>query len=162
MDGISHSTMNYAGFWRRLGSLIVDLVIAGLVLVPASHGLEAVGIAMFETAEYAAGAEGLEASASFDLVLTDLGTVAWLVAIWLYAALMEGSARGATLGKRALGLRVTDLAGERIGFARASGRFFAKALSLASLFAGFAMAGFTARKQALHDILASTLVLARS
>ena len=60
---------------------------------------------------------------------------------------------------RLLGLKVTDLAGNRITFARASGRFFGKILSGMILGIGFLMAGFTARKQALHDILAGCLVL---
>jgi uncharacterized RDD family membrane protein YckC len=72
---------------------------------------------------------------------------------------MESSSWQATLGKKILGLRVTDLAGNRITFARASGRFFGKILSGMILGIGFLMAGFTARKQALHDILAGCLVL---
>jgi uncharacterized RDD family membrane protein YckC len=72
---------------------------------------------------------------------------------------MESSAWQATLGKKILGLKVTDLSGNRITFARASGRFFGKILSGMILGIGFLMAGFTARKQALHDILAGCLVL---
>lgn len=72
---------------------------------------------------------------------------------------MESSAWQATLGKKILGLKVTDLAGNRISFARASGRFFGKILSGMILGIGFLMAGFTERKQALHDILAGCLVL---
>jgi uncharacterized RDD family membrane protein YckC len=78
---------------------------------------------------------------------------------WIYYAALESSAWQATLGKKVLGLRVTDLAGNRISFARASGRFFGMILSGMILGIGFLMAGFTARKQALHDILAGCLVL---
>ena len=78
---------------------------------------------------------------------------------WLYFALMESSTWQATLGKKALGLEVTDLEGKRIGFGRASGRFFGKILSALILWIGFIMAGFTERKQALHDMLAGTLVI---
>jgi uncharacterized RDD family membrane protein YckC len=78
---------------------------------------------------------------------------------WIYYASMESSTWQATLGKKILGLKVTDLAGNRITFARASGRFFGKILSGMILGIGFLMAGFTARKQALHDILAGCLVL---
>ncbi len=154
--------MNHAGFWRRFGALIVDLVVVLVVLVPASHGLEALGVAIFESAEYTAETAELTASASMDLELTGTGAVVWLAAIWLYFALTESGRMQATLGKRALGLRVTGLEGQRIGFGRASARFFAKLLSLATLFIGFAMAGFTRRKQALHDIVARCLVLART
>jgi uncharacterized RDD family membrane protein YckC len=56
---------------------------------------------------------------------------------------------------------VVDLAGHRLSFARASGRFFGKILSSMTLLIGFLMAGFTARKQALHDMLAGCLVIRR-
>jgi uncharacterized RDD family membrane protein YckC len=56
-------------------------------------------------------------------------------------------------------LTVTDLEGRRIGFGRATGRYFAKILSSLTLFIGYMMAGFTEKKQALHDIIAGTLVL---
>jgi len=58
----------------------------------------------------------------------------------------------------ALGLKVTGLNGERITFARATGRHFAKYLSSLTLLIGYIMAAFTERRQALHDIVASTLV----
>jgi uncharacterized RDD family membrane protein YckC len=82
-----------------------------------------------------------------------------LMLSWIYYASMESSTWQATLGKKILGLKVTDLVGNRISFARASGRFFGKILSGMILGIGFLMAGFTARKQALHDILAGCLVL---
>ena len=78
---------------------------------------------------------------------------------WLYFSLTESSSWQATLGKKALGLTVTDLEGRRIGFGRATGRYFAKYLSTLILFIGWLMAGFTEKKQALHDMMAGTLVL---
>ena len=78
---------------------------------------------------------------------------------WLYFALCESSAWQATPGKRVLGLRVTDLEGRRLGFARATGRYFGKLLSAFFLCIGFLMVAWTQRKQGLHDLLAQTLVL---
>jgi uncharacterized RDD family membrane protein YckC len=80
---------------------------------------------------------------------------------WLYFASFESSVWQATPGKRLLGLVVTNLEGHRISFARASGRYFGKILSGTLFFIGFLIAGFTPRKQALHDLLASCLVLRR-
>jgi len=81
---------------------------------------------------------------------------------WLYYAYLESGEKQATWGKQALGIYVTDLTGNRITFGRASGRFFAKIVSgLIPLGIGFIMAGFTDRKQALHDMIASCLVLRR-
>jgi uncharacterized RDD family membrane protein YckC len=83
-----------------------------------------------------------------------------LVLGWLYYAGMESSEHQGTLGKMALGLVVTDINGQRLSFGRASGRFFARIItSFVPLGIGFIMAGFTEKKQALHDMIASCLVL---
>ena len=82
-----------------------------------------------------------------------------LVLEWLYYALLESSAWQATLGKKALGLEVTDLAGARVSFGRATGRYFARYISFFTIGIGYIMAGFTAKKQALHDMIAGTLVI---
>jgi len=79
---------------------------------------------------------------------------------WVYCATME-SQKQATLGKLALGIRVTDLQGGRISFARATARHFAKLLALLPVGIGFFMVTFTDRKQGLHDLMAQCLVLTR-
>lgn len=85
----------------------------------------------------------------------------WLVVLVLliYKAAMESSPRQASLGKLAFDLRVTSLEGERISFLRALARNVALPLSAVILCAGFVMAAFTARRQALHDLIAGTLVM---
>jgi len=72
---------------------------------------------------------------------------------------MESSESQATLGKRAVSIKVTDMNGNRISFGRATGRDFAKIISGLPLFIGFMMAGWTSKKQALHDMIAETLVI---
>ena len=91
-----------------------------------------------------------------------VGYVVVMVVDWLYFALQESSAAQASLGKRAFGLKVVDERGERIEFGRATFRFFSKILSGLILGVGFLMAGFTARKQTLHDMLAGTFVVFRA
>lgn len=152
--------MNHAGFWRRFGAALIDGIVVLVGLAVVGNGLEAAGVPFFETADYGAATGELEASVGFEIVLSETGTVIAVVLAWHYFALMESGRMRATLGKRALGLRVAGLDGGRIGFGRASARTFAKLLSVATLFAGFAMAGFTRRKQALHDLAAGCLVLA--
>ena len=61
-----------------------------------------------------------------------------------------------------MGLIVTDMNGQRITFGKASGRFFGKIVSGLICYVGFIMAGFTEKKQALHDMMAGTLVVRRS
>jgi len=88
--------------------------------------------------------------------------VGWLLALagkWLYFALLESSAWQATPGKRVMGIKVTDRFGQRIGFGRASGRFFGGFVSFILSQMGYMMAAFTPLKQALHDMMAGTLVV---
>ena len=85
-----------------------------------------------------------------------------IVGNWLYYACFESSTWQGTPGKKVLNIAVTDMSGARISFGRASGRFFAKFITrLIPLGIGFILAGITERKQALHDMIASTLVLRR-
>jgi len=90
-----------------------------------------------------------------------LGIITNIVGVWLYFALQESSERQATIGKRALNIYVTNLQGGRISFGQATGRHFGKIISTIILGIGYMMAGFTAQKQALHDIMAGTLVKRR-
>jgi uncharacterized RDD family membrane protein YckC len=95
-------------------------------------------------------------------LLIFLGIVVLFVIVWLYFAKLESSEAQATWGKRALSIFVTDANGQRMTFGRASGRFFAKIITGMIPFGiGYIMAGFTAKKQALHDMIAGTLVWRR-
>jgi uncharacterized RDD family membrane protein YckC len=137
----------YGGFWARVlaDSIILNVAVSmisfvlglgmGLPLMAAGSDAEMIGLISGAT-----------------------GGVLGLVASWLYFALMESSPRQATVGKLALGLAVTDENGRRIGFGRATGRYFAKIISSIILLIGFMMVGWTARKQGLHDLIAGTLV----
>lgn len=148
---IEASTVSYAGFWRRVLAYVLDTMLCWLVFVPLSFllGFGFFGANMNHDPDAAVRAlPGLMFFALFEVA-----------AIWLYFALMESSKNQGTLGKMALGLRVTDMDGNRLTFGRATGRFFAKGLSGLTLGIGFIMAGFTQKKQALHDMVVSTLVL---
>jgi len=85
-------------------------------------------------------------------------TVLLFIGYAIYEVVLESSASQATLGKRIFDLKVTNLDGNRISLARALGRHFAKYISSVMLLIGFIVAGFSARKQALHDMIARTLV----
>ena len=78
---------------------------------------------------------------------------------WIYFAAFESSPKQATPGKMALGIKVTDLNGRRIGFGKATGRYFGKILSFIILGIGFIMIAFTEKKQGLHDKMAGCLVV---
>jgi uncharacterized RDD family membrane protein YckC len=150
----------YAGFWLRFVAYIIDdllLGIAGfLVALPFFGGIifSAMGIAENpdETENIVAGVMGILGSIiGMTLVIA--------VVAWLYYALMESSKNQATLGKMALGLKVTDMEGNRISFGKATGRFFGKIISGMILYIGYILAGLTEKKQALHDLMAGCLVV---
>jgi len=141
--------VHWAGFWIRFIAVIIDAILIQVVVFPVRMMLHVSS----HLAGSALGVPGAGLAGFFTIVPGFTMAVSWL-----YESLMESSAQQATLGKLIFGLKVTDLAGNRISFARATGRHFAKILSGLILLIGFIMAGFTERKQALHDMIAGTLV----
>lgn len=139
------------GFWLRVLAYILDSIILNIAMSIVGMVL-GFGVG-FGVRAYGMGGGGLGEAMS----VLGSGFIG-LVGSWLYFALMESSSRQATVGKIALGLAVTDEQGQRIGFGRATGRYFAKILSAAILLIGFLMVGWTSRKQGLHDMIAGTLV----
>jgi uncharacterized RDD family membrane protein YckC len=152
-------TRTYAGFWLRFVAFIID----GLILSVVTSALFFPIMALTGFGAAIRGIHpGQEPGPEF--VAAILSAVPLLIGVsvlvkWLYSAYSESSEWQATPGKKVLSIVVTDLHGNRISFARASGRFFAKYVSGLTLLIGYIMAGFTERKQALHDILAGCLVL---
>lgn len=153
----------YAGFWLRLLAYLIDGIVIGVVFgIFALMVVAIVGIGYFRTMLEGMNGEDATIPAAFISIIVLVATLS-LVANWLYYGWMESSQYQGTLGKMALGLTVTDLYGRRITFARASGRFFAKLITgMIPLGIGYIMAGFTEKKQALHDMIASCLVLRKT
>ena len=134
----------YAGFWLRLCAAFVD----GIIIFVINFAIGFVfGLAIVSS--------GSRIDPGTKFLLQMLG----LLIGWLYSALQESSTAQATVGKRAVGIYVTDARGQRISFGRATGRHFAKIISAIILLIGYIMAAFTERKQALHDMMADTLVM---
>jgi uncharacterized RDD family membrane protein YckC len=122
----------YAGFWERFGAAFLDAII--------------LAVPQFLIAYFVP-----------DL----LGSLVNILIQWLYYASMESGEGQATLGKRALGLKVTGVSGERISFGQATGRFFGKILSGLILLIGYLMMIWDDKKQTLHDKIAGTLVVVK-
>jgi uncharacterized RDD family membrane protein YckC len=152
----------YAGFWLRVVAYIIDGIILGaahaIIFVPL---FTMMGITAFNRHIDFENMTDEQSAGMIMAMLSVFGATIIAVAImgWLYYALMESSSKQATIGKMALGLKVTDLNGNRIDFMRATGRYFGKFISQLILCIGYMMAGFTQKKQALHDILANCLVV---
>jgi uncharacterized RDD family membrane protein YckC len=165
VGAITYATnVTYAGFWLRLVAHLIDgfiILIGMLVLIVPIFFLMG-GVALFSSLPREMGErpEPAQVASLLSLVFIFLGVA--ILGQWLYFAYLESGEKQGTWGKQILGIYVTDLAGYRVSFARASGRFFAKFITnLIPLFIGYIMAGFTERKQALHDMIASCLVLRR-
>lgn len=137
-----------AGFIRRWAALVVD----NLLLMTAYYGLAALVLL---------GVVGLRIDdpALFGALL--LVVPGYYLVAGLYYSLQESSARQATLGKRVFGIKVTDMQGRRLRFTHALGRWVSASLSHLTSGIGFLMAAFTDRHQALHDLVAGTLVTDR-
>jgi uncharacterized RDD family membrane protein YckC len=154
----------YAGFWVRFVASLIDGLILGipftLVVIVLMFFLGGFGLMMHRNAVDPQAAAALAGPLLLGLLL---GGLFFMGLEWLYFAGMESSERQATFGKAAMSVRVTDLEGRRLSFGHATGRFFSKIISgMIPLAIGYIMAGFTAKKQALHDMIAGTLVLRKS
>ena len=134
--------LTYANFWIRFVALLIDSLFTSALVALA---LLVLGLPLV------ADISDLESRLKMNMIGVVVG--------WLYYAGFESSPYQATPGKQAMGIFVTDLEGYPIPFARATGRFFGKLLSGLILLLGYIMAAFTPRRQALHDLLAGTLVL---
>lgn len=153
---------DYAGFWKRVAAYLLDGIILYIpsLLIERLFDGTAARASLQQALDRGAGDASvlLAAEHQYYLAMWPAIVLSGLM-VWLYFALCESSAWQATIGKRALGIRVTDLHGQRISFPRALGRYLAKLLSAFLLCIGFLMVAWTQRKQGLHDLLANTLVL---
>jgi uncharacterized RDD family membrane protein YckC len=144
----SFQTPVYAGFWMRFLAYLIDTFLLSAVFFPLGLVL---GLAI-------GASDGVENSPLLG-VAGSLSRVVSIAAGWLYFSLLESSSWQGSVGKKLLGLRVTDMNGQRISFGKATGRYFGKILSGMICLIGFIMAAFTEKQQALHDMLAGTLVV---
>lgn len=136
--------MKYASIFRRLIAFFIDCT--ALIFLYMAIGL-ILGISIF-------------AGPISTLPMVGFWYYGGMIGFsWLYFVLFEISEMQATPGKKLLGLKVVDLSGEKIGFWRGTVRYFSKTLSRLFLMFGFLMIAFTKKKQALHDKIASTLII---
>jgi uncharacterized RDD family membrane protein YckC len=165
VGAIAYATnVTYAGFWLRFVAHLVDGFIVGaaalLLFIPFFFLVGGAAVLGSFPHDGNPHLEPGQLAPIFAIVFAFAG-VAVLIQ-WLYYAYLESGEKQATWGKQIFNVYVTDLSGKRVSFGRASGRFFAKIVTgLIPLGIGYMMAGFTERRQALHDMIASCLVLRR-
>lgn len=153
---------NYAGFWKRFLAFVIDAILIGCVRwIVIGPLLLSMGIGV------ASEIQSLDADDPSSMVPI-LGTILAMASIsavisgviWvLYYAFMESSKFQASVGKLALGVIVTDMSGNKLDFQKAFVRNICKIISSTIFCIGYIMAAFTDKKQALHDMIASTLVV---
>ena len=142
----------YAGFWLRAVAYMTDTILISVVL-----GL----VASFYPSIFLKFPDASPPSLTALPQLTTFAFVLTTSVTWLYYSIFEASTWQATPGKRILRIYVTDLSGRRLTLARAAARNFGKIISGLTFLVGYLIAGFTEKKQALHDLLAGCLVLRR-
>jgi len=156
---------NYAGFWRRFVAYIIDYIIIytvqSFLVVPV---LGIIGLDLFNKTSQGGDMSSSDAISMVMTVIAAASALFVLVFILqvLYYSFMEASKYQGTVGKIALGLIVTDAAGNKLDFTKALVRNLSKIISSIILGIGYIMAGFTDKKQALHDMIAGTLVVRKS
>ncbi|MGB2623722.1 MAG: RDD family protein [Candidatus Acidiferrum sp.] len=157
----SYAGVAYAGFWLRFVAYVIDgiiSIVAFMILLIPLFVLTGAGAALGRIFSDGDISDDMGAFLGVGFIFGFFGII--LVVSWLYNALSESSSWQATPGKKILNLKVTDMEGQPISFGRASGRYFAKIITgMIPLFIGYIMAGFTEKKQALHDMIAGCLVL---
>lgn len=166
-------SFSYAGFWKRLLAHFLDKLILGFAFSLIFIPLWILGLLGFLLSDETKTYERFTSVAyqhnwnnEFSIAMFSAFLFLILIVIlisiileWLYFALMESSSKQATFGKMIVGIIVTDMEGKRITFGKATGRYFGKFISGFVLSIGYLMAAFTAKKQALHDILSSCIVI---
>ncbi|WP_110934047.1 RDD family protein [Paenibacillus bouchesdurhonensis] len=142
----------YARFWKRALAAMLDL------LVVASIHQVSVILSIFIMYSFST-INNYERFDELLWIFDIVRSVLVLVVLWCYFAIMESSKFQATFGKLAMGLKVVDQEGKRITFRRATARFWSKSLSAITVLIGWFIAGFTKKKQALHDLIADTCLV---
>lgn len=144
-------TFQHARFGIRLAAAIIDGVLRWSLLYPLGFWLRsAIGLAGAGVGMPWRGISAVNRMSVFAL---------GVLVGWMYAAFFESSVWQATIGKKLVGLRVTDLEGNRISPGRATARYLSKYLSMLGLGFGYLNIIWSPRAQGWHDEIAKTLVL---
>ncbi len=146
--------MAYANFWKRSAAYLIDSLIYGGLGAIINNVLSVfIGLAL------GVSTKGKEPDLG-TMFLMFVITMAIQFVIWAaYYAWPESSSWQATIGKKILGLKVTDTNGQRISFGRSLWRNFAMIFSAIILGIGYLMPLWTQKKQCLHDMMSDCLVI---
>lgn len=140
-----------AGFWIRGAALLIDTALLWIATLAAAIAVAVVvGLVMSRLGQPR---EAVREAGRL------VGYAIGFGANLLWFPVMEASRWQATVGKRIVHLKVIDAGGARLSLARALVRYLAKFVSGLLFGIGYMMAGWSERKQALHDRIAKTYVV---
>jgi uncharacterized RDD family membrane protein YckC len=158
----TQTSVVYASFMARFAALIIDGIIIGCIqFIVIAPIMAALGLGIASQVDNSGELSDEAAVGMVGAIIAGVGSViviVYAISI-LYFAIMESSKAQGSVGKMALGIKVTDMEGNRITFGKAFLRSIGKLISSMIMYIGYLMAAFTEKKQALHDMIATTLVV---
>ncbi|MGN1402124.1 MAG: RDD family protein [Bacillus sp. (in: firmicutes)] len=138
--------MEYAGFWPRLAAYLIDtvVIVLGFILL----------LLLFSPFLF------FDDSSIFAILMPLFLWGISILASGAYIVLMTSSKHQATLGKKMMGLIVTDENGNRLDFSKSALRFIISYI-LSSFTSGliYLVVAFTDKKKGIHDMVANTVVV---
>lgn len=146
-EGVNLSSMDYAGFWIRVGATIIDSIIIGIVNFIISFSIVFIGLRSASPDDPSGAFMYLAISSLLNMIIY-IAYETYLTGKW-----------GATVGKMACGLKVVTAEGEKITYLRSFARYFAKIVSSLILLIGYIIAAFDDEKRGLHDRICNTRVI---
>jgi uncharacterized RDD family membrane protein YckC len=158
----------YAGFWRRFVAAILDYIVLAFIYLPLRLILH-LGNNMIDVKQFMGNGTAPDYNAMMDAIFNMykdprfiLSQITFIFISVTWFAGWEASKFQATPGKIAIGLKVCNMEGVKISFLNGLGRNFGKQISKLIIYVGYMMAGWTQKKQALHDMMANCLVIIKA
>jgi uncharacterized RDD family membrane protein YckC len=153
--------MQYAGFWRRFASFVIDWLLCSLLAYVVVELL----VSPWFKPLIDGPSTGAEPENWLQILELDTAGGIWMwvlnfIILAVYYVVQDAGRHQATVGKRTMGLILANMQSQRISYGQAFGRWAAAFLS-APLFLGYLLSLFTQRRQTLHDLIAGTVVLYR-
>lgn len=156
----------YAGFGKRMAALFIDRVIISIAITFAYWEVNREVLRMIKQKGSILNKMYKISDDSLDMSKYDVAdnityyamSVIFTLVLWCYYAGMESSPWKGTIGKKMIGLEVSDLTGNRISFTKATGRYFGKIISIVVLCIGYIAMLFNDKKQTWHDSMSGCIV----
>jgi uncharacterized RDD family membrane protein YckC len=157
---LGKTSFEYAGFWIRFVAAFIDGIILGIVNIGFSIA-GGIFVGMSAGSSITGDVETMGDTSPFGIAMFVILSyiIPMAIGIWYYTYFTGSPKHQATLGKKAVGLKVIRSNGEALTYKRAAGRYFATWLSSMILGIGYLMVVWNKEKEALHDLICDTRVV---